>query len=110
MFLLFLVGALLVEKHIDNKTLLCWDSSVVSDIARQRYLTDRLTINTCHRHIADLFLQTWVKEKPLKVEGRNTEDIDLCRKVAPQPLLYGETRYNIRRVSELWYHLAHCGM
>ncbi|XP_071808214.1 NACHT domain- and WD repeat-containing protein 1-like isoform X2 [Asterias amurensis] len=103
------LGSLLEEHFIDSKTLVTWSSSVIQQIASQRYFTNSSLRIKCHKHIAELFLQTWVKEKRWSLEGRDLEGVESGRKVAPQPLLYGETRYNIRRLSELWFHLAHAG-
>ena len=40
----------------------------------------------------------------------NLEEVCGNRFIAPQPLLYGKTQYNLRRLSELWNHLANAGM
>ncbi|XP_022109801.1 NACHT domain- and WD repeat-containing protein 1-like isoform X1 [Acanthaster planci] len=103
------LGTLLEERFIDNKTVLTWSGSVIRQIASQRYLANSCVRANCHGRLAQLFLQGWVKEKVWSLPGRELEGVERGRKVAPQPLLYGETRYNMRRLSELWYHLAHAG-
>ncbi|XP_006814909.1 NACHT domain- and WD repeat-containing protein 1-like [Saccoglossus kowalevskii] len=102
------LGLLLCEVHIDNKTLLKWSNEILKQTAKDRYLCTKTNIVICHRDFSELFLQTWVKQKPLNLPNREVE-VDDNRKVAPQPLLYGETRYNMRRLSELWYHLIFSG-
>ena len=60
--------------------------------------------------IADLFLNTWVGNKPLVVPSRGLQIIDTgCRFVSQQPLVFNESRYNKRRLDELWYQLLHAG-
>ncbi|XP_070545412.1 protein qui-1-like [Ptychodera flava] len=99
------LGSLICEVNMDNKTLLRWSNAILRDAARTKYLYTKTNKVMCHRDFAELFLQTWVKQKPLNLPNRETE-VDDNRKVAPQPLLYGETRYNMRRLSELWFHLV----
>ena len=38
-----------------------------------------------------------------------SRDEEAKRYICQQPLLYSETRYNYRRLSELWYHLMNSG-
>ncbi|XP_077999411.1 NACHT domain- and WD repeat-containing protein 1-like [Glandiceps talaboti] len=103
------LGPLLCEVHMDNKTLLVWSNEILKSTAKNRYLGTKTSKVLCHRDFSELFLQTWVKQKLLNLPNRGETDVDENRKVAPQPLLYGETRYNMRRLSELWFHLVNSG-
>eukprot|EP00057_Strongylocentrotus_purpuratus_P026890 XP_011681364.1 PREDICTED: dynein assembly factor with WDR repeat domains 1-like [Strongylocentrotus purpuratus] len=89
-----------------------WSSSVIHKVARQRYLSSNVESIKAHKYLANLFLQTWLKGKKWEREDRKMEDdeeVDGNRYIAPQPLLYGKTQYNLRRLSELWNHLAYAG-
>ena len=67
-------------------------------------------IKQTHKDLAELFLDTWVGNKPLVSSPRNLQIIDTgCRYVCQQPLLYSEIKYNQRRLHELWYHLLQSG-
>ena len=54
-------GPLMANRHIDNKTLMTWSSSVIQRVAQQRYLSAGPDTVKTHRHLANLFLQTWLK-------------------------------------------------
>ncbi|XP_072165436.1 NACHT domain- and WD repeat-containing protein 1-like [Diadema setosum] len=106
------LGPLIAIRNLDNKTLMSWSSSVIQKVAQQRYLSSNSESIKAHKHLASLFLETWTKGKKWEREDRKMEDseeVDGCRYISLQPLLYGKTQYNLRRLSELWYHLANAG-
>ena len=79
-------------------------------MAAQRYLVRMSDIKSSHSDIADLFLDTWVESKALVIPEKAIEIIDCgWRYVCQQPLLYSDTMYNLRKLSELWYQLLHAG-
>ena len=79
-------------------------------MARQRYLSDPDEIISIHRDIADLFLEVWKTNNPfLKQEENEMCQEDMDRLLCPQPLVYSDTKYNTRRLQELWYHLMKAG-
>ncbi|XP_063968859.1 protein qui-1-like [Lytechinus pictus] len=106
------LGPLITIRYLDNKMLMTWSSSVIDKVARQRYLSSNVESVKAHKYLSNLFLQTWLKGKKWERDDRTMEDneeVDGNRYIAPQPLLYGKTQYNLRRLSELWNHLANAG-
>lgn len=104
-------GNLLCEKYIDNKVTFYWSNEYVKKHMKQRYLSKVDQIRTCHKDMANYFLESFVESKPLVDMSRNMQirDEDGRRFIAQQPLVYSDTRYNYRRMSELWYHLMNSG-
>lgn len=103
-------GSLLTRRHIYGRTLLRWGYKSCLSVIRQRYLSDPDEIVSIHRDIADLFLEVWKTNNPFLSQDENEmcqEDMD--RLLCPQPLVYSETKYNTRRLQELWYHLMKAG-
>ncbi|XP_071953424.1 NACHT and WD repeat domain-containing protein 2-like [Antedon mediterranea] len=105
------VGSLLEERHMDHKSLLTWCNTVIASMATQRYFPSKALKVECHQDFASLFMNMWLNGKPYKPSSYASEDevLTINRGVAPQPLIYGQTRYNLRCVSELWFHLLHSG-
>ena len=82
----------------------------MAQAAGKRYRQRLDSIKLCHKDIAEHFLETWLDNKPMFVPERGVQIIDTgCRFVSQQPLLYSETAYNLRRLSELWYQLLNSG-
>jgi hypothetical protein len=132
------VGPLLSERYFDLKVALCWSHSFIRRHMKQKYLKKVEDIRVAHRDIANYFLEAFIQSKPLVEMNRNLQirylllihkhvyprmvrHVDLsivrflCREdggrrfILQQPLLYSETIYNHRRLSELWYQLMHSG-
>jgi len=98
------LGLFLEERFIDCKTLLCWSHQSIWHVIVQRYFTRVDKIKQSHKDIADLFLDSWAVNKQV------SPDLSAgWRCISQQPLLYSEAKYNLRRLSELWYQLLHAG-
>ncbi len=107
---ILLSGIFLSETFSDHKTLLCWSHQSIINVTVLRYFNKVEDIKQAHKDIADLFMETWIDSKPMVVPQRGIQIIDHgMRLVSLQPLLYSETKYNIRRINELWYQLLHSG-
>jgi hypothetical protein len=97
---------------------------------KQKYLKRVEDIRIAHRDIANYFLEAFIESKPLIDMNRNVQIRSYLRRliecsalsslllfrgdhgrrfIVQQPLLYSETAYNYRRLSELWYQLMHSG-
>ncbi|RNA04607.1 NACHT and WD repeat domain-containing 1 isoform X1 [Brachionus plicatilis] len=78
---------------------------------KQRYFNRVEQIRTCHKDIANYFLESFVETKPLVDMNKNMQirDEEGRRFICQQPLLFSNVRYNYRRLSELWYHLMNSG-
>lgn len=105
------LSSLLTCKYMDNKLTICWSHEVIRRYMRQRYFSKFEKIKSCHKDIANYFLEAFVVTKPLVDMNRNMQlrDEEGRRYLAQQPLLYSETLYNSRRLSELWFHLLFSG-
>ena len=103
-------GTLLEKRYLDNKVLLTWSHQSVSAAANMCYFVKTDLIKQTHRDIGELFLETWLDNKPMVIPQQDIKIIDNgYRYIAPQPLLYSETKYNFRRLSELWYQCLRTG-
>lgn len=102
------IGLLLSERFVQRKVVLCWSHDFIEDIIRRRYMANVDIICNIHSDLTELFLETWIEGKQVLLQ-ENTVIEDLQRFVCHQPLLYSETKYNTRRISELWIHLLQLG-
>ncbi len=103
---------LLCTKFMDNKVTLCWSHDCVKKFMKQRYFSKSEQMRSCHKDLANYFLESFVETKPLVNMNRNMQirDEEGRRYISQQPLLYSEIKYNNRRLSELWYHLMNSGI
>jgi hypothetical protein len=109
-----------MERLLDNRLLLVWSHRSVAQAATRRYRRQVDDIKTAHRDLANVFLETWLTGRPLCNFDfdRWVGDCDVTqcaldagrRYVGAQPLLLSDKSYNLRRLSELWYHLLNAGM
>lgn len=105
----FTSGLLLVQRFVHRKILLCWSHGFVEDIIRRRYMANVDSICGIHSDLSELFLETWIEGKQIPFQENTPLKEDTQRFVCHQPLLYSETRYNKRKINELWTHLLQLG-
>lgn len=126
-----------MERLTDNRVVLRWCHRSVAVVASRRYRREIDDIKAAHHDISCLFLETWLLGKLLPpplpttlavgasvsdqastgggVLQQRTESvcpivpIAVDRHIAYQPLLFSDTAYNLRRLSELWYQLLNAG-
>ena len=80
------------------------------DVILRHYVSSSDNIKEIHSNCSDLFSERWLGNKPLISQPDGLAIYDTGNRfVCPQPLLYSETRYNLRRLHEHWYHLLHVG-
>ena len=103
---------LLTKKYLDNKITYCWRHECIKKIMKQKYFNKVDQIRNCHKDIANYFLESFIDKKPLIDMSHNMQirDEHARRYICQQPLLYSDTKYNYRRLSELWYHLMNSGI
>ena len=96
---------------MDNKITYYWSYECVKKLMKQIYFNKVETIRSCHKDIANYFLESFVQTKPIVDMSKNMQirDEEGRRFVCQQPLLYSEYIYNERRLSELWYQLMNSG-
>ncbi|ELT96993.1 hypothetical protein CAPTEDRAFT_26022, partial [Capitella teleta] len=68
-----LLGSILEEVRVDQKSLICWSHRVFALVASQRYRIKTEEIKQSHRDIAELFLETWVGNKPMVVPEKDIQ-------------------------------------
>ncbi|NXN26228.1 NWD1 protein, partial [Nycticryphes semicollaris] len=99
----------LAERKADGFTLLCFAHRQFVETVQDRYLSKQDQIKR-HFLLADFFKGTWSwgMKKPLTLPhwGRT---LNADRKVAPQPLWFSDTIANLRKLSELPFHLLNAG-
>ncbi|XP_077984832.1 NACHT domain- and WD repeat-containing protein 1-like [Glandiceps talaboti] len=99
------LSSYLVDRGADGVRVISWYHRQFKEAAQQRYLPDQKTRQLLHANIADFFLGIWSdgKKKPYTTRGGKKGESD--RLVASQPLVFGEASYNLRKLSELPFHL-----
>lgn len=64
-----------------------------------------------HKDLANIFMERWNTKNPFVDYDdltKVTEDVD--RILTPQPLVYNDVMYNLRKLHELWFHLLKSGI
>jgi NACHT domain- and WD repeat-containing protein len=105
------LGGLIAEKYMDNKVTYFWSNELVRRIMKQQYFNKVNLVRSCHKEMANYFLEAFVETKPLVDMNRHLHkrDEEAKRYICQQPLLYSDTAYNYRRINEIWYHLMNTG-
>lgn len=106
---IFLSGLLLAQRYVHRKIVFCWSQGFVEDIIRRRYMANVDSICGIHSDLTELFLETWIEGKRVLLKENVTLKEDVQRYVCHQPLLYSETKYNKRKINELWIQLLQLG-
>lgn len=106
---IFLSGLLLAQRYVHRKVVFCWSQGFVEDIIRRRYMANVDSICGIHSDLTELFLETWIEGKRVLLKENVTLKEDVQRYVCHQPLLYSETKYNKRKINELWIQLLQLG-
>ncbi|NXL09736.1 NWD1 protein, partial [Mesembrinibis cayennensis] len=103
------MGECLAERKADGFTLLCFAHRQFVETVQNRYLSKQDRIKR-HFLLADFFKGTWSwgMKKPLMLPHFSTT-LNADRKVAPQPLWFSDTVANLRKLSELPFHLLNAG-
>ncbi|XP_071493290.1 NACHT domain- and WD repeat-containing protein 1-like [Diadema antillarum] len=103
------ISEFVVERQAGGKTVLAWYHRQLIETANRRYLGDAETKESRHGLLADMFLGEYSNGaiKPIRLERRHKDFPDADRQVAPQPLMYGDDVFNIRKLQELPYHLTY---
>ncbi|XP_075681436.1 NACHT domain- and WD repeat-containing protein 1 [Rhinoderma darwinii] len=99
----------LVERQADESTVLGLYHRQFIEVAHDIYLSGSEKTKR-HRTLADYFMGTWSlgTKRPIHLPLiKKTLSAD--RKVAPQPLWFSEDLPNLRKMSELPYHLLNAG-
>ncbi|XP_040846614.1 NACHT domain- and WD repeat-containing protein 1 isoform X1 [Ochotona curzoniae] len=103
------LGCCLARRPGDGCTLLAIAPRQLAQVIRQRYLSGPERAKR-HSVLADFFSGTWSQgTKKLITLPLVGKPLNLDRKVAPQPLWFSDTVANLRKLSELPWHLLHAG-
>ena len=106
------ISEFLVERQADGKTVLSWYHRQFIETARERYLSATTLVDRyLHANIATYFNGSYGgnSHKPITLTHRNLMLEHVSRHVAMQPLEYYEGVYNLRKLSELPFHLTFAG-
>lgn len=106
---IFVSGLLLAQRYVHRKVVFCWSQGFVEDTIRRRYMANVDSICGIHSDLTELFLETWIEGKRVLLKENVTLKEDVQRYVCHQPLLYSETKYNKRKINELWIQLLQLG-
>ena len=117
------VQVFLMEVEADGCKVWRWAHQQFEAATRERYFSSQDTVRHLHTCLADFFLGKWAggREKPFNYTQHQRQKFDIKdrsgvadRKVVSQPLVYkskeGDVRFNLRKFSELPYHLIKAHM
>lgn len=99
-----------VEQQADGMTVLVWYHRQFNESAKSRYVDQGGHVkDSLHFVLSEFFEGTWGNGvgKSVKLEHRNLNLVDANRQVPSQPLRFGQTVYNYRKLSEFPYHLLY---
>ncbi|KAL9973170.1 hypothetical protein ACROYT_G019587 [Oculina patagonica] len=106
------IGDYLIERGADGTQVVFWYHRQFIEAAQERYLTDEQRMKI-HTNMSDYFLGKWsggVKKPYVNKEGK---EMSMDRLVPKQPLMFdsreGKEIYNLRKLSELPFHLLRSG-
>ncbi|XP_002733539.1 uncharacterized protein LOC100377670, partial [Saccoglossus kowalevskii] len=98
----------LVDRGADGVRVVYWYHRQFIEAANDRYMSDTNTTMNLHSNMADYFLGRWSKGVKKPYTNRKGEHCESDRLVAAQPLLFDAGTYNLRKLSEMPYHLLKC--
>ncbi|KAK3733109.1 hypothetical protein QZH41_007442 [Actinostola sp. cb2023] len=101
------INEFLVERQADKKTIVTWYHRQFWESAELRYLSDGEEKISRHALMCEYFQGTWGGgcKKHITLTRRKKALPDADRQVASQPLLFAKDVYNLRKLSELPFHL-----
>ena len=116
------ISTYLVEREADGVTVLAWYHRQFHQVMRDRYLKDHEELLRTHSALADYYMGRWSRgrKKPFRYSvvltrrlKMTTSDSEADRKITTQPLKWKtktpqgtvKIQYNLRKLSELPYHL-----
>ena len=109
--LLLSVGPLLTDYYVDRKLVYQWSHQSIATLVRQRYFPTIDDMKQTHFHLASLYLEIWIMAKPISCPARGIHlNNGVNRLCSLHPLLFSDSLYNWRKLSELWYQLLNAGM
>ncbi|XP_063968822.1 NACHT domain- and WD repeat-containing protein 1-like [Lytechinus pictus] len=106
------IGEFITERQAGGKTVIAWYHRQFIETAERRYLGDPQSKMDRHKVLADMFLGEYSRGKirPIRLERRKKDFPNADRLVSPQPLMFGENVFNLRKLHELPFHLMQCEM
>ncbi|KAK3736404.1 hypothetical protein QZH41_017906 [Actinostola sp. cb2023] len=100
----------LIDRGADGTRVIYWYHRQFIEVAKERYLTGGQATKI-HANLSEYFLGTWAQGKKKPYVNRKGESLQDDRLVSDQPMLFGTSDenpiYNLRKLSELPYHLFH---
>lgn len=104
-----LIEPLLTSFHMaEGPSLMSWADSAVLEYIEDAYMSDKSVSQTIHSNLADFFLGRWADGEKNMYADTHGAKIATERHCASQPSKYQiqGLLYNIRKLSELPYHLS----
>ena len=103
------IGDYLVHQHADGMTVLAWYHRQFIETAFHRYLGNSSEKSFFHSVLTSFFEGEYsgLAKKSIYLSHREIMMRDVSRQVSSQPLIFSESVYNLRKLSELPFHLVH---
>ncbi len=100
----------MVETKADGIDVFTWYHRQFIEAARDRYVTEACH-DTIHANMSEYYLGIWYdKPKPLELYKKKTGSYpNAMRQVPAQPNTFGLTKFNVRKLNALPYHLTLSG-
>jgi len=97
----------IVEQQADRMTVLKWYHRQFIESATERYVVHQNF--ALHSILSEYFSNTYAngKRKMINLTYRNISSTNTDRQIASQPLLFGDKKYNFRKIAEFPHHLLH---
>ena len=100
------IDSFLVDHVTDGVHVTTWSHRQFREVAEERYLhSDEGEFRRVHLALADFFQGRWATGAQRRDGKGSVKDWH----VAAQPLMFGESIFNLRKLNELPYHLIHAG-
>ena len=106
------IGDYLIERGADGTQVVFWYHRQFIEAARERYLTEEQAMKI-HANMSDYFLGKWSGGMKKPFVNKEGKEMSMDRLVPKQPLVFdsreGKEIYNLRKLSELPFHLLYSG-
>ncbi|KAJ7373573.1 hypothetical protein OS493_011178 [Desmophyllum pertusum] len=105
------IDEFLAERKADGKTVIAWYHRQFWEAAQAQYFSDPEERQSRHSLLSEYFQGKWGGgcKKRITLTRRKKTLPDADRQVSSQPLMFSKSVFNLRKLSEMPFHLIHSG-
>ncbi len=102
------IRGFLLYQNRDGKKLMQWVHPIIANVIKTRYMKDEDEVLDLHKTMVDYYLGKWSNtHKPIEELGKKKLLHEKAmRRPVYQPIIYPSGLFNLRKMSELPYHLV----